>query len=68
MSGVIEDLTDEVRKLSKALDKLCRKSGHEFTNANRAYPWCERHRNTAGNHATVSCDICGAFKCCEEGK
>lgn len=61
--GMFEDLSDEVSTLRTALERLCRKVGHEFTDG--AYPKCSQHYHTKSADTGTSCDICGAFKCCE---
>lgn len=78
MSGIVEDLRDEVTALKEALVKLCAKSGHADE---ESWQRCEIFRHctdlktreprpeyvTDTSHA-MRCSICGEFACLHGGE
>jgi len=70
MSGIVEDLRDQVTALQQALVKLCTKSGHADE---KHWARCDIHRHridaqkyvTDPRHST-QCSICGEFACVRE--
>jgi hypothetical protein len=59
---IIEDLSERVHELERAVTKLCRRAGHDEWEG--AYPPCGRH-NKLREDADERCTTCREFRCCE---